>query len=480
MAMKSALWIYLMLYSDIIPNERMGIFSFQPYSMTAQMYLTIAAYSNISFVQKLLKSANVADTNAIDNQQFTETLLLLIVNTLAGRLLFRDIVSSRQNFMRVLNDMGIDYKSSSLYNVKSSLGSISYSEWFQTVFLPFLPNIHQATSGLTTFSLIDGVRSLKIMKGIKVTTLDDGSDLVMDVLYNPSFKYNLDNIRYVMYVHGGAWITGYHEAQSVPYQVYLTTSGFIVCSINYRYCPSVTVVEQVRDIKRSLIFIKNKLEIKDIGIKHPRVGDKPRRVAVTGESAGGHLSLMIALTQNDPAFHPSNNQKQQKGEENGEGDQDTSVIACVDLYGIHDVLDKEETFFRLDQGEFRCLTGGVVIRKDRETQREYYEQVSPLSLIESNDSWCNKLQPPPIFGVHGSHDNLIPIEDARIFYDRLKTARRKWKSTIKDGFCDLVGAHHAFNFFLSANTHSMHDAAFVFLEHCFNQIETKSSNKSKL
>ena len=52
-------------------------------------------------------------------------------------------------------------------------------------------------------------------------------------------------------------------------------------------------------------------------------------VAITGGSAGGHLSSLAALTPNDPTFQP------------GFEDADTSVVAAVPMYGRYDWFSTE-------------------------------------------------------------------------------------------------------------------------------------------
>ena len=53
-----------------------------------------------------------------------------------------------------------------------------------------------------------------------------------------------------------------------------------------------------------------------------KYGGDAAKVVVGGESAGGHIAALVALTQNDPAYQP------------GFEKADTSVIACVDIYGV--------------------------------------------------------------------------------------------------------------------------------------------------
>lgn len=71
-------------------------------------------------------------------------------------------------------------------------------------------------------------------------------------------------------------------------------------------------------------------------------GGDPDFVMVGGESAGGHLSMMLAMTPNEAVY------------QNGFEDTDTTVNGCIDLYGAHDLTDANDEFQQRDlKGEFR-------------------------------------------------------------------------------------------------------------------------------
>ncbi len=89
---------------------------------------------------------------------------------------------------------------------------------------------------------------------------------------------------------------------------HLAARGWICVSIGYRVSPMHTWPDHIVDVKRALAWVKE-------NIAH--YGGDPDFVAITGGSAGGHLSTLAALTPNDPAFQP------------GFEDADTSGVASV-------------------------------------------------------------------------------------------------------------------------------------------------------
>ena len=119
----------------------------------------------------------------------------------------------------------------------------------------------------------------------------------------------------LLQVHGGAWIVGNKRGQAHPLMSHLAELGWVCVSINYRRSPRNTWPDHITDVKRAIAWVKE-----HIG----EYGGDPDFVAITGGSAGGHLSSLAALTPNDPQFQA------------GFEDVDTAVQAAVPFYGVYD------------------------------------------------------------------------------------------------------------------------------------------------
>ncbi|MBL7660064.1 alpha/beta hydrolase, partial [Escherichia coli] len=91
--------------------------------------------------------------------------------------------------------------------------------------------------------------------------------------------------------------------------------GWICVAINYRHSPRNTWPDHILDVKRALAWVKAHIS---------EYGGDPDFIAITGGSAGGHLSSLAALTPNDPRFQP------------GFEEADTRVQAAVPFYGVYD------------------------------------------------------------------------------------------------------------------------------------------------
>ena len=120
-------------------------------------------------------------------------------------------------------------------------------------------------------------------------------------------------------IHGSAWTKGSKRGQGYPLWPTWPKSGWVCVAINYSLAPAARWPAHIIDVKRAIAWVKREIAA---------YGGDPDFVAVTGGSAGGHLSALAALTVNDPVFQP------------GFEDADTSVRAGVPLYGVYDLLDR--------------------------------------------------------------------------------------------------------------------------------------------
>ncbi|MCB0936536.1 MAG: alpha/beta hydrolase, partial [Mycobacterium sp.] len=118
-------------------------------------------------------------------------------------------------------------------------------------------------------------------------------------------------------IHGSAWVAGSKRGQAYPLMAHMAERGWVCVAINYSLAPAARWPAHIIDVKRALAWVK-----REIG----NYGGDPEFVALTGGSAGGHLTALAALTPREPIFQP------------GFEDADTSVVAAVPVYGLYDLL----------------------------------------------------------------------------------------------------------------------------------------------
>jgi acetyl esterase/lipase len=250
---------------------------------------------------------------------------------------------------------------------------------------------------------------LRVEKDVRYS--DAGRRGLLD-LYLPD-QDDLTGAPVLLQVHGGGWTIGNKDQQGIPLMQHMAARGWVCVAINYRLAPRDPFPAHVIDVKRAIAWIR--AHIADYG------GD-PDYIAITGGSAGGHLTALAALTPNDPAYQP------------GFEDVDTTVQAAVPHYGVYDFAGV--TGLRSAELLRDSFLAPRVIQKPWPDARAEFEAASPLLRVTP--------EAPDFFVIHGVHDTLVPVAQARLFVEKLRETSRK---TVV--YAELPGAQHAFDIFPS-------------------------------
>ena len=225
----------------------------------------------------------------------------------------------------------------------------------------------------------------------------------------------------LLQIHGGGWTVGTKNTQGRPLMNQLARAGWVCVAANYRLSPRARWPAHLVDCKAALAWVRANI--------HEYGGD-PTRVVVTGGSAGGHLTAMLALTQNAPQYQP------------GFEDVDTSVIGAIPMYGAYDLVDIF-TGFRSRLGRrIAGWMGALVLGTTPQHDPGAFLDASPMSHIDDHDAGT------PFLVVHGTIDNLVPVEQARRFVAQLREAGADVT------YVELAGAPHAFDVFHSTWEHA--------------------------
>jgi acetyl esterase/lipase len=264
-----------------------------------------------------------------------------------------------------------------------------------------------------------------------------GVEVVRDVVYRKAAgrRLRLDVVRpaepgenrpAILQIHGGAWIIGDKREQGWPLMGHLAANGWVCFNANYRLSPGATWPDHLVDLKFALAWIREHAD---------EYGVDPGFIAVTGGSAGGHLTAMMALTANDPEYQP------------GFEAANTSVQAAVPVYGVYDFTNRLGTM----NERFRVrMLEPLIMKAFFEDERDAFHRASPLDRIHADA--------PPFLVIHGDRDTLAPVEDARVFAESLREVSRA-----PVAYAELRGAQHAFDVFASPRTARMLDGTLRFL-----------------
>jgi acetyl esterase/lipase len=232
----------------------------------------------------------------------------------------------------------------------------------------------------------------------------------------------------LLQIHGGGWVIGNKHEQALPLIYHLAARGWIVVTPNYRLSPKARFPDHLVDCKRAFAWARQNAAA---------YGGDPSFIAVTGGSAGGHLTALMGLTANDSRLQP------------GFESVDTRTSACVPFYGVYDFTDRHslkgngaEMVEWLEKTVMPCSPG-----KDP----ALWDLASPIAQVRADA--------PPFFVLHGTHDSLASVEEARHFVERLRAV-----SSNPVVYAELPGAQHAWEIFRSVRAmHSVH-AVTRFLE----------------
>ncbi len=254
-----------------------------------------------------------------------------------------------------------------------------------------------------------------------------GRPLRLDV-HEPATAPVLDERRpALIQVHGGGWVVGFKDRQGQLLMKRLAKRGWVCFNVDYRLSPMATFPDHLVDVKHAIAWVREHAD---------EYGIDPDFIAVTGGSAGGHLTALAALTGNEPQYQP------------GFEEADTSVQAAVPFYGVYDFTNRNRV---LPEEAVRLFLAPVVMKCDPDEAPERYEAASPLDQVRASA--------PPFFVIHGDLDLLAPVEDARDFVRRLREV-----SNAPVYYLELKGAQHAFETFASIRANAVVEAAARFLE----------------
>ena len=186
----------------------------------------------------------------------------------------------------------------------------------------------------------------------------------------------------LVYIHGGGWVGGSKESSVLRLLPYLQL-GMNVVNVEYRLARYSLAPAAVADCRCALRWVIANAE------EH---GFDTDRIVVTGESAGGHLSLMTGMLNEAAGF----DYECVTGDLAGPVELDLDVAAVVNWFGITDVGDLLEG--ENQQGYAVRWMGSFANRFD------IAKRVSPLTYIRENL--------PPILTIHGNADKIVPYQHA--------------------------------------------------------------------
>ena len=274
----------------------------------------------------------------------------------------------------------------------------------------------------------------------------------------------------LVWVHGGAWRFGTNRGlreveimtpegprtnRQTLMRRALQEQGWAVAAINYRYSHQAIFPGNLHDVKEAVRFFR---------ARAAEFGIDPGRIAIAGGSAGGHLSMMVALAGPDAAGYASGDPELHEYYEGRASSNypgvSSAVATAVPFYGVSDLRtifsDRPLAGYSLvhpddDGAEWRLLGCDYPVREER----EWVERVPGIDRERALQNWerANPLDPArgvyaggsagepsrknfdekqteeqatdracaPIMLVHGIADSCVPYQQSVRVYQALRT-----------------------------------------------------------
>ena len=211
-------------------------------------------------------------------------------------------------------------------------------------------------------------------------------------------------------VHGGAWHT--RNADNYQYWgAWLAAHGYAVFAPIYRLSAPgrKSFPEAFHDIRAAVQWARGNAASLNID---------PERIALMGDSAGGHLISMVALAGDHPAFKDGN-----AGDQHGA--LSTRVKVAVPVYAVLDLFQqwRHDLLARTRDSITETHLGVSAI----DDKRAYFD-ASPLSYVSGRDNTTAFLV------AWGTHDDIVDCKSqSEAFLEALKQARFYARPVVVNG-----------------------------------------------
>ena len=251
----------------------------------------------------------------------------------------------------------------------------------------------------------------------------------------------------VVFIHGGAWAQGdkeikYHYTEGIKDT--LQENGYTVVAINYRLVSkTVDIEEQLNDCKDAIRWIADNADEYNFDTEN---------IGLWGESAGAHLSLMVACTANQSKksptirfiidnFGPTDLNKVLKTNASW-FTKKTYKLLLPQLYDIREKLIVAMTSFDINTHKDEAIA----------VARQY----SPIEHLQTAPKT-------PIIILHGNRDFIVPFKQSK------KLHRELDKLSVTNKLIKVKKGNHGFTKTDKKEIHHLIKETFVFVQQHYHK-----------
>jgi acetyl esterase len=268
----------------------------------------------------------------------------------------------------------------------------------------------------------------------------DGFSLTMDI-YTPEGEK--DKYPVLIIFHGGGWLANDKSIMDDMSQYVVRNGEYVVCNVNYRLLKdlqnTVTMDQIVEDAFGALLWVREHIS---------QYGGDPDRIAVSGDSAGGHLAAMVVnagthlsrsgLKEGEKGFNPTyipEGKDLEQIRNMGWMEVQAAVLnyAALDIYTLAQkgYEDQNNMFWQGAGVEPRGIFGDDYNVEDHP---DLYRAVSPVHTVPN----ASERKLPPQLLTIGTEDDLISPSQIKEYKNLLE------KSGQPVEYWEHKGRPHAF------------------------------------
>ena len=234
------------------------------------------------------------------------------------------------------------------------------------------------------------------------------------------------NGKAIISVVSGNWVSSYANSDRFVNRAKIYVNrGYTVFVVIHSSQPRYTIPDEIADLKRAVRFIRYNAKGYHVDGDH---------IGITGSSSGGHLSLMVGLSDDkvdtaskDPVdrissrvqavavFYPPTDFFNW-------GKQDATFADARPLLTMAGIIGA------FDFKEWSDSAKLYTPITDRNKYRQVLKEISPINAVSSDD--------PPVLIIHGDKDITVPLQQSQTIIQKLNDAHVPNQLIIKNG-----GAH---------------------------------------
>jgi acetyl esterase/lipase len=188
----------------------------------------------------------------------------------------------------------------------------------------------------------------------------------------------------IVCIHGGGWNSGSRD-RLLKMAEEFAGHGYVAITVSYRLAPAHPFPACVEDVKTAVRFLRARADVYHVDADY---------IGAMGFSAGGHLALMLGLTDAKDDLKGTG----------GYASHSSRVQAVVDFFGPTHLADP--AWNMLPNQTLTQFIGSTFSEN-----REAYKRASPITYVTKDDA--------PVLIFHGTVDRTVPIAQSELLEKKL-------------------------------------------------------------